>query len=174
MLFLTLPDTAYRDSFIASLREFHEEGQDLGMDVAWAERDFDSFCAEIRSYATTAKPGLVTETHLWLIRRDGNGAEFVARGSIRHRLNDVLLRLGGHIGYAVRPTERRKGYGTETLRLLLPEAKALGINPVLVTCDADNAGSRKIIEANGGVFENAVPYRRGRSVVEKLRYWITV
>jgi predicted acetyltransferase len=55
---------------------------------------------------------------------------------------------------------------------MLPEAKRLGINPVLITCDADNLGSRKIIERNGGQFENAVQYYRENEIVLKRRYWI--
>ena len=69
---------------------------------------------------------------------------------------------------------RKRGYGTEFLRLMLPMALVLGINPVLITCDADNAGSRKIIERNGGVLEDEEPYDRDGEVVMKRRYWITL
>jgi predicted acetyltransferase len=94
----------------------------------------------------------------------------VGRVSIRHVLNDFLLRLGGHVGYAVIPSRRRLGYATELLRQTLPLARRLGIERVLLTCDEDNIGSRKVIEANGGVLENAVHGPGLR--VPKLRYWI--
>ncbi|MEU9960460.1 GNAT family N-acetyltransferase [Streptomyces sp. NPDC050982] len=72
--------------------------------------------------------------------------------------------FGGHIGYGVRPTARRQGYATAMLRDVLPHARDLGLDRVLVTCDTTNVGSRKVIEANGGEFED----ERGG----KLRFWI--
>lgn len=94
----------------------------------------------------------------------------VGRVSIRHVLNDFLASVGGHVGYGVVPSERQKGYGTKMLNLALPVAASLGISRVLVTCDDDNVGSRKIIEKNGGVFEGLV--QDGSTMVTKRRYWI--
>ncbi len=74
------------------------------------------------------------------------------------------MEWGGTIGYDIRPTARDRGHGRAMLRAALPHAVGLGFDPVLVTCDADNVPSRKVIEANGGVFED----KRG----DKLRYWI--
>jgi predicted acetyltransferase len=94
----------------------------------------------------------------------------VGRVSIRHRLNDELLRVGGHIGYVVVPEFRRQGYATEILRLALHVAEKLGIDRVLVTCDEDNIGSVRTIEKNGGVLENVIT---GPDVgTPKRRYWI--
>jgi predicted acetyltransferase len=75
---------------------------------------------------------------------------------IRHELNDFLLKAGGHIGYGVRPSERRKGYASLMLSLALPKAKELGIKRALVTCDKVNLGSARTIIKNGGVLENEV------------------
>lgn len=72
-------------------------------------------------------------------------------GSVRHYLNDNLKVYGGHIGYSVVPDERKNGYGTIILSLLLEEAKKLGINEVLVICDKNNIGSIKVIEKNNGI-----------------------
>ena len=88
---------------------------------------------------------------------------------IRHYLNDVLLREGGHIGDGIRPTERHKGYATEMIRLALDECRKLGIRRVLMTCDRDNIGSARSIVKNGGVLENEIVNSEG--VVEQ-RYWI--
>jgi predicted acetyltransferase len=109
----------------------------------------------------TARPaGYVPDTLLWL----SDGAEWLGRLSIRHELNEMLLEVGGHIGYDVRPSARRRGHGTEMLRQALPMARQLGIDPALVTCDVDNIGSRKVIEANRGRLEDE---RHG-----KLRFWV--
>ncbi|MCE9619040.1 MAG: GNAT family N-acetyltransferase [Planctomycetes bacterium] len=99
------------------------------------------------------------------------GDRIVGRTSIRHSLNDFLERVGGHIGYAVVPEFRRRGYATEILRQSLQIAhKQLGIRRVLVTCDDDNVGSYKTIEKNGGVLENIVSVPdQGKP---KRRYWI--
>ena len=95
---------------------------------------------------------------------------FIGRLSLRHELNEFLLKIGGHIGYEIRPSRRKQGYGTEILRLGLEKAKELGLHRVLVTCDEDNIGSKKIIEHNGGKFENSIEIDGDK--VKKLRYWI--
>jgi predicted acetyltransferase len=94
----------------------------------------------------------------------------VGRVSIRYQLNDYLLRLGGHVGYVVAPSFRRKGYATEMLRQTLPIARSAGLKRILVTCDDDNIASQRVIELNGGVLENVV-WEEGLHV-PKRRYWI--
>ncbi len=75
----------------------------------------------------------------------------------RHHINHPVLSVwGGHIGYSVRPSERRKGYATEMLRLNLINCKEYGLIKVLVTCNFDNLASKKTIIANGGIFEKAI------------------
>lgn len=74
------------------------------------------------------------------------------------------MEVGGHIGYDVRPTARRRGHATAMLRAALPIARRIGIETVLVTCDLTNTASRKVIESCGGRFED----ERGG----KLRFWV--
>ena len=104
--------------------------------------------------------GMVASTTRW-IAVDGRLVGFL---SIRHDLNEFLRELGGHIGYAIRPSERRKGYATAATALALTECRRLGINPVLITCDDTNLASATVIERNGGVLEDI----RGG----KRRYWV--
>lgn len=98
-------------------------------------------------------------------------ASIVGRVSIRHALNPFLERVGGHIGYAVVPEFRRRGYATEILRQAIIVARErVGLRRVLVTCDDDNLGSIKTIEKNGGRLENIVS---GPDLTKpKRRYWI--
>ena len=111
-------------------------------------------------------PDRVPDTEFWLVAGD----RVIGRSKLRHFLSPSLEHEGGHIGYDIRPAERRKGYGTLILRLTLERAKALGLRRVLLTCDADNTGSAKVIEKNGGVLSGrAISARTGKPI---LQYWI--
>lgn len=107
----------------------------------------------------------VPHTTYWLINQDRRILGVV---NIRHRLNERLLKIGGHIGYGIRPSERRKGYATAILRLALEKAKMLKLDKVLVTCSKDNIGSAKTIIKNGGILESE-ELMNGNTV---QRYWI--
>ena len=116
----------------------------------------------------TVPPGLVPMTQYIYVRETDNKVVGVIQ--IRHQLNEYLEKYGGHIGYSVCPTERRKGYATEMLGFVLPECRALGIDRVLVCCVSGNKGSRGTIINNGGVYESTV-YCEERDVYLE-RYWI--
>jgi predicted acetyltransferase len=94
----------------------------------------------------------------------------VGASRLRHALTPALEDIGGHIGYDIRPTERRKGYGTRLLALMLHKAKALGLARVFLTCDTENVASAKIIEKNGGVLASQSVSPRAGVLVS--RYWI--
>jgi GNAT superfamily N-acetyltransferase len=83
-----------------------------------------------------------------------SGVDYLGRLAIRHRLTPLLLEVGGHIGYNVRPSARRRGYATAMFRAALPIAHRLGTDPVLITCDEDNAASRRVAEANGALYQD--------------------
>lgn len=104
-------------------------------------------------------------TYSWIAAEDGAmGDELVGFLSLRHGLNDFLLAAGGHIGYSVKPSARRRGHATAALGLALAAAGGLGITQALVTCDVDNEPSRRTIENYGGVLEDV---RQGQR-----RYWV--
>jgi predicted acetyltransferase len=87
-------------------------------------------------------------------------------------LNDFLLKQNGHIGYFIRPSKRKMGYGKKILQLGLLEAKKMGLPKVLITCDEDHFASQKIIEANGAILENIIETENGKP--KTRRYWINL
>lgn len=88
----------------------------------------------------------------------------------RHYFNEFLEKYGGHIGYSVRPEERRKGYAKKMLSNCLNICKAYGLEKVLVTCIQGNVGSQRTILANGGVYESTIYCESDNVYLE--RYWI--
>jgi predicted acetyltransferase len=167
-MLLRLPRLDEEDEFLRAHRattpdvpnflHYHAEGMSLAQYLAVLDE---------RARGVNLPPGHVASTFLFAFDAD----RIVGRVSIRHELNAELLRLGGHIGYAVVPEFRRRGYATAMLRLALGFARdTLGLDRVLVTCDDDNVGSIRTIEKNGGVLEDVVT---GAGLAKpKRRYWI--
>lgn len=170
MSFLIEPTAQYKEQIIAAVQEFQSEGRLLDYDVQRLHRNFASYLRNMQKQKERhyVEPDRVPTTDFWLI----DGEEVIGRLSLRHELNDFLLKVAGHIGYMIRPSRRCQGYGKEILRLGLEQARAIGLTRVLVTCDENNIGSKRVIESNGGRFENAVVVNG--SSVKKLRYWIDV
>ncbi len=113
--------------------------------------------------------GYVTANTFFMVRKDDN--KVIGIINIRHELNDYLLNYGGHIGYSILPSERKKGYAYQQLLLGLDFCKNLNINKVLVICVDYNIGSLKTIEKAGGVLENKI-FNPDKGVEER-RYWIS-
>lgn len=97
-------------------------------------------------------------------------SQLVGCASLRHRLNDHLAEVGGHIGYAVRPQFRRRGYATQMLKQTLQVASDLGIDRALLTCNNDNLASAMVIERCGGQLARVLPAANSRPA--KRHYWI--
>lgn len=173
-LTLVTPSREHEAEAIAYVREFAEHGSHVHgaggltdylenyggwLDKLRADLDYDNI-----------PPDRVPAHTFFAVRREDG--RIVGMTNIRHRLNDFLLREGGHIGYSVRPTERRRGYATEMLSLALEHCADLGIGRVLVTCDKSNIASARVIQKNGGLLENEVATSELAEVLQ--RYWIEV
>lgn len=169
---LIIPSTKYKKSFLEAVYEFKKENNwhmlSVDIPIEDVNKNFSSYVKRVRnlSKGIGLVKGYVSETVYWLI----DSKKFIGIASIRHRLTKHLRLIGGHIGYEVRPSERKKGYGKKILEMALIKARQLGINKILVTCDETNTASRKIIEYCGGVLEDARSQGGGKP--KKLRFWI--
>lgn len=172
MIRLVLPSIKYKKSFLAAVQEFKKENNlyvlSVDIPISVVTKNFAAYVKRIRNLAKGIglTKGYVPETVFWLT----DGSKFIGRTSIRHKLNKHLRLIGGHIGYEIRPSERKKGYGKKILEMALIKAQKLGINKSLVTCDETNVASRKIIEHCGGVLKDARSQGKGKP--RKLLFWI--
>ena len=154
-------------------REFLEYGD--SMDGAGPMRRYEraeDWLAHVRSYesAETLPEGRVLATQYMLVRE--SDGKLLGMLQLRHYLNEYLRLYAGHIGYSVRPSERRRGYAKRMLAMGLDEARALGLERVMISCVVGNEGSRRTILANGGVFDSTIRDEEDGEMLE--RYWITL
>lgn len=161
------PTITLRASFLAAADEFQA---DRDYPVSWFVRDIDppaltdaaAFAAYVarllseREEAVARARAWVPMTTLWWVE-DGR---MLGRLAIRHRLIPALEKVGGHIGYDVRPSERHRGHARAMLAAALPLAKSLGVEEALLTCDETNTAARRVIEANGGRYIDSVGDKR--------------
>jgi predicted acetyltransferase len=165
---LVRPTPEYRDTFLEAMSEFSIADQAMIIERRLATGDFDGYLRVVDAWTRGEElpPGWVAVSTFWLV----DEGEYVGSTNVRHDLNRYLRDYGGHIGYTIRPSKRMQGYGTAICRLAIEESAKVGLKRVLITCDDDNDGSRKIIERNGGLLENVVP-QPDRNV-PKRRYWV--
>jgi len=153
-------------------RDYIEEWRNAGEKVSpWSAdpqgMDYASWLGKTQSIQRkeTCPPNLVTADTYFLMDDSGS---ILGAINVRHELNDFLFNFGGHIGYGVRPSERRKGYANAMLSMALGRCRELGMERVLVICDRENLPSAKTIIRNGGILENEIP--DGERMMQ--RYWI--
>ena len=156
--FLERPSIERKDEIIEYINEFVEYNSDINgtgsLDKILEGYTFEQaldrcFKMEDEEYAKSINrcPG---KTFL-LIRENDN--RIVGSINVRWNLNEAMLKFGGHIGYGIRPTERRKGYNKINLYLGMQEAQIIGLEKVMLDCDVTNLGSDKTLKALGGKLE---------------------
>lgn len=172
-LSLVRPSVALADAFSRLRDEVADpslEEPDFASIVAVDRQQFGAYIDRLRGLeaGTIASKSGVRISTFWTLDERG---EIVAVSGLRHALTPALLEYGGHIGFAVRPSARRRGVARATLSRLLEEARALGIARARLTCDATNVGSRRVIEGLDGALDDESPSPSANGALVR-RYWI--
>lgn len=142
----------------------------ISLDVSKSAEEWIKICELRKDEETCAETGTTVPSHMYLAVRKRDD-KIVGMIDLRHHINHPILGTwGGHCGYSVRPSERGKGYAKEMLRLNIKNAKSMGIERLLITCDVMNEASEKTILANGGVYEKTIDVDGHKM----KRYWIVV
>lgn len=175
---LVFPTIAYKEKAIEFIKEFHEYGSEVdgsgGLDRYVREgRTYDSWLDKLLAGIDVANVDLsewVPSLTYFYVREEDD--KIVGMMNIRLAENDFILAEAGHIGYCIRPTERRKHYATQMLAEGLRVCKLMRINDVIVSCDKVNIASAKTITNNGGVLDAEFFSERFGEVIQ--RYVIKV
>ena len=132
--------------------------------------DWIDYCTARQDPATV--PDGFVQCDQWLLTRVGE-ERILGLVSVRHSIDTpYLAEYGGHIGYAIRPAERRHGYGHTQLMLALDRCRIIGLDKVLLTCAAANDASQRTITSCGGVYErDTYDADLGETM---RRYWIAL
>lgn len=156
--YLERPSIERKKEIIEYLDEFKKYNSNINgvgaLDRIYSGYTFEEaleFCLNLEDESFTKKLGWCPGKTFLLIRINDN--KIIGMINIRWNLNEQMLHFSGHIGYSIRPTERRKGYNKINLYLGLIEAKKLSLNRVMLACNASNLGSDKTIQALGGILE---------------------
>ena len=161
------PSERYLESFFQAMAEFEGEGNPQ-VPEGMTEARFPAYVQRLhdQSVGKDLKEGHVPSKEFWIVDAEGYAGRIILGLSF----TPAPDRVGNHVGYAVRPSKRRRGYATEALRRLLDEARRLNLHRLMPVCDEANVASRKVIERNGGVLLDRAPDDEARS--SELRFVI--
>ncbi|WP_243108064.1 GNAT family N-acetyltransferase [Clostridium sp. JN-9] len=168
-IYLAVPSLEHKYAYMDMMAEWEETKEHIYPGaIRRGETDYSKWLKLLETYRKreTCPSHLVPSDTFFLINEN---KKLLGAISIRHYLSEQLLRLSGHIGYGIRPTERRKGYATAMLKLALEKCKDMGMKQVLITCDKNNIASAKTIISNNGILENELIEEDGNII---QRYWI--
>ena len=175
--YFEIPSIEKKNEIIEFLNEFVEYGSDLN-GVGALDKIYDGYtfkealdrCLKMENQDYAKSVGRCPGKTFLLIRKNDN--KIVGSANLRWNLTEAVLKFGGHIGYGIRPTERRKGYNKINLYMVLKEAKKIGLDRVMLDCAVNNIGSDNTIKALGGILERCEvdPYDKELTNV----YWIDV
>lgn len=170
---LIFPSKEYEKEAFEYIQEFLDYGSEInGTGGLYRYQNYDEWLLKLEKDLDLLNipEDKVPASTYFLVRTSDN--KIIGMINIRHKLNEFLLNEGGHIGYSIRPTERKKGYGTLMLKLGLEKCRELGLNRILITCDKINIASAKIIQNNNGILENEVFSETFSEIIQK--YWINL
>lgn len=169
MIHLEVPDKKHEEYFLEMIKEFVDNEEEIVPNaMIWREgEDFDKFLVRLQDASEwkNLKPWRPASSLFFAIDSEGKLVWWI---HIRHELAGTLSLHGWHIWYGIRPSERRKWYSSEALKLALEEAKKLNIHPVMLTCNKNNIGSAKTIIKNW--WELECEYERDEEI--QLKWWI--
>ncbi len=154
---LVLPGPEYKEKAIDYINEFYEYGSEINgsgsLDGFLKESTYEKWLEKVRLYMDIANlpESKVPDLTYFYVREEDD--RIVGMVNIRLALNDFLRKEGGHIGYSIRPTERRKNYATDMLSLALKVCRRIGIKEVLVSCDKENVASAGVIRKCDGILK---------------------
>lgn len=155
---LTSPTTSVQASYLQGEKEAAVEE---GLPTSWIDDAAADPAGFVDRRRRVRELWAVPVTELWFV----DGSDYLGTVVIRHCLTPALTREGGHIGYHVVLCHRRRGHASQMLTQARSFCQGLGLADVLITCDEDNVGSRRVIEANSCVLE--------RVAGGQARYWVS-
>ncbi len=170
---LVTPTEAHQAAAEAFKNEFLEHGEPIINGSALLDQmEYLPWLKNIRNNnnpRTVSSDWVVSSTFFAV--RESDGA-IVGIIDVRHSIKQPFLsQYGGHIGYAVRPGERRKGYAVQMLRQALAFTREIGLEKVMLGCYCDNTTSKRTMEACGAKWTETKPYTDGKMMDI---YWITL
>ena len=170
-MMLVVPDLRYAEEIMAYRQEMLDAGSEMdgcgNLRRCQNAQEWVDFNERLKREETKPERWVVSTQFAYVRRRDGR---IMGMLQVRHYLNEYLREYAGHIGYSVRPSERRKGVATAMLRDALPFCRSIGLEKVMIACEPCNPGSRGTILNNGGVYWRTV--HMDAENVDLEQYWI--